>query len=164
MHGHNFHHFVPEYALALTQLWEQGMPNLLTVHEVWSEFICEDLLRRAKWDFVISFCQHVAKEIRKQAPAGIPERPTDSGNLSPHRLRGPRLVASTARGLIYTSSDSGIAWVPHQLDGIWRAAGVSVSISNEDDERLPCLCAPLVFTESGTFVFPELWRTGCRKQ
>lgn len=68
IHGHNFHHFVPEHALALTQLWEKGVPNLLTVHEVWSEFICEDLLRRAKWDYVITFCKHVTEGIREQAP------------------------------------------------------------------------------------------------
>lgn len=68
VHGHNFHHFVPEHALALTQLWEEGLPNLLTVHEVWSEFICEDLLRRAKWDYVITFCKHVTKGIKEQAP------------------------------------------------------------------------------------------------
>lgn len=68
IHGHNFHHFVPEHALALTELWATGMPNLLTVHEVWSEFICEDLLERAKWDFVITFCDHVTASIREQAP------------------------------------------------------------------------------------------------
>lgn len=68
IHGHNFHHFVPEHALALTGLWEEGMPNILTVHEVWSEFICEDLLRRAKWDYVITFCKHVTEGIKGQAP------------------------------------------------------------------------------------------------
>lgn len=68
IHGHNFHHFVPEHALALTRLWEEGMPNILTVHEVWSEFICEDLLRRAKWDYVITFCKHVTEGIKGQAP------------------------------------------------------------------------------------------------
>jgi glycosyltransferase involved in cell wall biosynthesis len=68
IHGHNFHHFVPEHALALTEIWEQGVPNLLTVHEVWSEFICEDLLRRAKWDFIITFCEHVKSGILEQAP------------------------------------------------------------------------------------------------
>ena len=68
VHGHNFHHFVPEHALALTELWETGTPNLLTVHEVWSEFICEDLLDRAKWDSVITFCDHVTEGIREQAP------------------------------------------------------------------------------------------------
>ena len=67
-HGHNFHHFVPEHALALTALWEQGLPNLLTVHEVWSAFICEDLLERAKWDYVITFCDHVTRGIQEQAP------------------------------------------------------------------------------------------------
>ena len=68
VHGHNFHHFVPEHALALTQLWQEGMPNILTVHEVRSEFICEDLLSRAMWDYIISFCKHVAEGILEQAP------------------------------------------------------------------------------------------------
>jgi len=68
IHGHNFHHFVPEHALALTELWEEGMPNILTVHEVWSEFICEDLLKRARWDFIITFCRHVTDGIAEQAP------------------------------------------------------------------------------------------------
>ncbi len=68
VHGHNFHHFVPEHAMALTALWEEGVPNVLTVHEVWSEFICEDLLKRAKWDYIITFCKHVTKGIRDQAP------------------------------------------------------------------------------------------------
>ena len=68
VHGHNFHHFVPEHALALTDLWATGTPNLLTVHEVWSDFICEDLLQRARWDFVITFCDHVTQGIGEQAP------------------------------------------------------------------------------------------------
>ncbi len=68
VHGHNFHHFVPEHAMALTELWAAGMPNILTVHEVWSEFICEDLLKRAKWDSIITFCKHVTDGICEQAP------------------------------------------------------------------------------------------------
>lgn len=68
VHGHNFHHFLPEHALALTDLWAGGMPNILTVHEVWSEFICKDLLERAKWDSIICFCKHVMAGIREQAP------------------------------------------------------------------------------------------------
>jgi glycosyltransferase involved in cell wall biosynthesis len=68
VHGHNFHHFVPEHALALTELWREGMPNLLTVHEVWSDCICEDLLERARWDAIITFCDHVTRGIQEQAP------------------------------------------------------------------------------------------------
>jgi glycosyltransferase involved in cell wall biosynthesis len=68
VHGHNFHHFVPEHALALTELRSEGVPNILTVHEVWSEFICEDLLQRAKWDYLITFCDHVTAGIQDQAP------------------------------------------------------------------------------------------------
>ena len=68
VHGHNFHHFVPGHALTLTDLWSAGLPNILTVHEMWSEFICEDLLSRAKWDFIITFCNHVTEGLRQQAP------------------------------------------------------------------------------------------------
>jgi len=68
VHGHNFHHFVPGHALALTELWKKGLPNILTVHEVWSECICEDLLKNARWDFIISFCNHVKQGILEQAP------------------------------------------------------------------------------------------------
>lgn len=68
VHAHNFHHFLPEYGLALTELYDEGVPCLLTVHEVWSEFICEDLLERTKWDTVITVSQHVAAGIRQQAP------------------------------------------------------------------------------------------------
>jgi len=68
VHGHNFHHFLPGHALTLTELWETGMPNILTVHEVWSEFICEDLLEQGRWDYIITFCDHVTDGIREQAP------------------------------------------------------------------------------------------------
>lgn len=40
VHAHNFHHFLPGHALALSDLHDQGLPTVLTVHEVWSEFIC----------------------------------------------------------------------------------------------------------------------------
>jgi len=68
VHGHNFHHFVPEHAMALTDLWREGTPNILTVHEVWSECICEDLLENARWDYIITFCDHVTDGIRQQGP------------------------------------------------------------------------------------------------
>ncbi len=68
VHGHNFHHFVPEHGMALTELWRDGLPNVLTVHEVWSEFICEDLLERARWDSIITFCDHVTHGLKEQAP------------------------------------------------------------------------------------------------
>jgi glycosyltransferase involved in cell wall biosynthesis len=68
MHGHNFHHFVPEHAIALTGLHDEGLATVLTVHEVWSEYICEDILRRSRWDAIITFCEHVTAGIRQQAP------------------------------------------------------------------------------------------------
>ncbi|MFP4057852.1 MAG: glycosyltransferase family 4 protein [Candidatus Brocadiia bacterium] len=66
VHGHNIHHFVPEHAMALTELWAGGTPNLLTVHEVWAEALCDELLRGAKWDTVIALCDHVARTLREQ--------------------------------------------------------------------------------------------------
>lgn len=68
IHAHNFHHFLPEYGLALTTLRQDGIPTFLTIHEVWSEFICEDLLRRTEWDGIITVSEHVREGIRKQAP------------------------------------------------------------------------------------------------
>jgi glycosyltransferase involved in cell wall biosynthesis len=121
VHGHNFHHFVPEHALALTDLWEEGMPNLLTVHEVWSEYICEDLLERAKWDFILTFCDHVTQGIQEQAPhlrnlrkvyPGIDVRQFSPENRNPKwanrlGLHGRRVILHPARmlpwkGVIYS--------------------------------------------------------------
>jgi glycosyltransferase involved in cell wall biosynthesis len=68
VHAHNFHHFVPSHALALTDLRRQGLPTVLTIHEVWSEFICEDLLKRSEWDAIVTVSRHVAEGILQQAP------------------------------------------------------------------------------------------------
>ena len=68
IHAHNFHHFLPEYGRALTALRWQGMPTFLTIHEVWSEFICKDLLRRTEWDGIIAVSEHVREELMQQAP------------------------------------------------------------------------------------------------
>jgi len=60
VHAHNFHHFLPEYGLALTDLRRKdGIPTFLTVHEMWGEFLCEDLLARTEWDGIIAVGQHV---------------------------------------------------------------------------------------------------------
>lgn len=68
-HAHNFHHFLPEYGLALTNLRrEDGFPTILTIHEVWSEFICKDLLNRTEWDSIITVSQHTHSELLNQAP------------------------------------------------------------------------------------------------
>jgi len=68
IHAHNFHHFLPGHALALTELHDQGLATVLTIHEVWSEFICEDLLERTRWDGIITVSRHVQEGIREQAP------------------------------------------------------------------------------------------------
>ncbi|MDK1030507.1 MAG: glycosyltransferase family 4 protein [Planctomycetia bacterium] len=69
VHAHNFHHFLPEYGLALTELVEEtGLATTLTIHEVWSEFICEDLLARTKWGAIICVSDHVRRETQLQAP------------------------------------------------------------------------------------------------
>ena len=68
VHAHNFHHFLPGPALALTELHDQGLPTVLTIHEVWSEFICKDLLERTRWDAIITVSRHVEEGIREQAP------------------------------------------------------------------------------------------------
>lgn len=60
VHAHNFHHFLPEYGLALTEIHRKdGIPAFLTIHEMWGEFLCQDLLSRTEWDNVIAVGQHV---------------------------------------------------------------------------------------------------------
>ena len=60
IHAHNFHHFLPEYGMALTEArCEDGVPAFLTIHEMWGEFLCKDLLNRTEWDKVIAVGQHV---------------------------------------------------------------------------------------------------------
>lgn len=68
VHAHNFHHFLPEYGLALTELHDEGLPTFMTIHEVWKEFLCEDLLQQTRWNTVMTVSQHVSEGIRAQAP------------------------------------------------------------------------------------------------
>jgi glycosyltransferase involved in cell wall biosynthesis len=67
VHAHNFHHFLPEYGLALTELRrEDKLPTFLTIHEMWGEFLCRDLLERTEWDRIIAVGQHVYGEVIAQ--------------------------------------------------------------------------------------------------
>jgi len=67
IHAHNFHHFLPEYGLALTEIRrEDGIPTYLTIHEMWGEFLCRDLLDRTEWDRVIAVGQHVYGDLVAQ--------------------------------------------------------------------------------------------------
>lgn len=69
VHAHNFHHFLPEYGLALTELRrEMNVPTFLTIHEMWGEFLCRDLLLRTEWDTIIAVGQHVYGDIIAQLP------------------------------------------------------------------------------------------------
>ena len=70
VHAHNFHHFMPEYGLALTAIRrERGMPMLLTIHEMWGEFLCHDLLQRTEWDKIIAVGQHVYGDLVAEVQA-----------------------------------------------------------------------------------------------
>ena len=69
VHAHNFHHFLPEYGLALTELRrEHDLPTFLTIHEMWGEFLCQDLLERTEWDGIIAVGQHVYGDVVAQVP------------------------------------------------------------------------------------------------
>jgi glycosyltransferase involved in cell wall biosynthesis len=69
VHAHNFHHFLPEYGLALTELRrEDNLPTFLTIHEMWGEFLCRDLLERTEWDGIIAVGQHVYGDVIAQEP------------------------------------------------------------------------------------------------
>ncbi len=69
VHAHNFHHFLPEYGYALSELHvEDGLTTFLTVHEIWDEFLCEDLLENTQWNSLITVSNHVYRNILRQAP------------------------------------------------------------------------------------------------
>jgi glycosyltransferase involved in cell wall biosynthesis len=69
VHAHNFHHFLPEYGLALTDIRRKDdIPTFLTIHEMWGEFLCQDLLNRTEWDGVIAVGQHVYGDVIAQVP------------------------------------------------------------------------------------------------
>jgi glycosyltransferase involved in cell wall biosynthesis len=69
VHAHNFHHFLPEYGLALTEIrHEDDVPTFLTIHEMWGEFLCQDLLERTEWDGIIAVGQHVYGDVIAQVP------------------------------------------------------------------------------------------------
>jgi glycosyltransferase involved in cell wall biosynthesis len=69
VHAHNFHHFLPEYGLALTEIRrEDDVPTFLTIHEMWGEFLCKDLLNRTEWDGIIAVGQHVYGDVIAQVP------------------------------------------------------------------------------------------------
>ncbi len=71
VHAHNFHHFLPEYGLALTNIHDHdGMPTFLTIHEMWGEFLCHDLLERTRWDKIIAVGQHVYGDMIAQVRCG----------------------------------------------------------------------------------------------
>lgn len=68
VHAHNFHHFLPEYGLALTELYDEGLPTALTLHEMWGEFICEHLLENTRWDSIIPVGEHVRRDLMRMSP------------------------------------------------------------------------------------------------
>jgi glycosyltransferase involved in cell wall biosynthesis len=68
VHAHNFHHFLPEYGLALTELYDEGLPTILTIHEMWGEFICEHLLETTRWDAIIAVGEHVRRDVVRMVP------------------------------------------------------------------------------------------------
>ncbi len=68
VHAHNFHHFLPEYGLALTELYDEGLPTILTIHEMWGEFICEHLLENTRWDAIIAVGEHVRRDVVRMVP------------------------------------------------------------------------------------------------
>lgn len=69
VHAHNFHHFLPEYGLALTDIRRaQGTPTFLTIHEMWGEFLVQHLLENTEWDGIIAVGQHVYGDVIAQVP------------------------------------------------------------------------------------------------
>jgi glycosyltransferase involved in cell wall biosynthesis len=95
VHAHNFHHFLPEYGMALTEIRrEDGIPTFLTIHEMWGEFLCHDLLNRTDWDSIIAVGQHVygdvVAQVEKHDNVGVVLHGVNTEMFHP-RLDGSRL-------------------------------------------------------------------------
>lgn len=112
IHAHNFHHFLPEYGLALTELRsEDQVPTFLTIHEMWGEFLCEDLMQRTEWDGIIAVGQHVYGDVIAKVPdvknLEVVVHGTNTEVFRPHRngdkfkaelgLEGKRIILHPAR-------------------------------------------------------------------
>ncbi len=63
VHAHNLHHYEPEYVLALRRLRERGMATVLTIHEVWDDPLCSQILDGSRWSAVVTVSQHMASRV-----------------------------------------------------------------------------------------------------
>ncbi len=72
IHAHNMHYFSPEHADALFAVKDsQGIPLVLTAHNVWADDLWEAFNFRASyWDAVIAVSRYIKKELIKSGYDG----------------------------------------------------------------------------------------------
>jgi glycosyltransferase involved in cell wall biosynthesis len=124
-------------------LHDLGLPTILTVHEMWSEFICEHLLEHTRWDALIAVGEHVRQDVMRMVP-GLRNVQTilhgtnletfhpdvaESGLRAELRLEGRPVILHPARMLP------------------WKGVHVSVAALRQVRERFPNVALIITDTE-----------------
>lgn len=146
VHAHNFHHFLPEYALALSDLHNEGLPTVLTIHEMWGEFICEHLLESTHWDGVIAVGAHVQHEVETRVP-GIHNLRTILHGTNLDMFR-PDVKDQGLREKLGLADRPVILHPARMLP--WKGVHVSVAAMQTVAEKLPT--AALVITDTDQII------------
>lgn len=68
LHAHNFHIFLPDYAETINQLYDEGIPTLLSIHTILGDLICRNVLHDTKWDAIIAVSEHVRQDLLREYP------------------------------------------------------------------------------------------------
>ncbi len=146
VHAHNFHHFLPEYALALTELHNEGLPTVLTIHEMWGEFICEHLLETTRWDAIIAVGKHVQRDVERLVP-GVRNLHTILHGTNVEMFR-PNIDGSGLRAMLGLSDRPVILHPARMLP--WKGVHVSVAAMPAIVEKFPD--AALVITDTDQII------------
>jgi glycosyltransferase involved in cell wall biosynthesis len=146
VHAHNFHHVLPEYALALSDLHNEGLPTVLTIHEMGGQFICAHLLEATKWDAIIAGGKHVQHDVEAAVP-GISNLTTilHGAHLNIFRPGVGDQGLREKLGLV----DRPIILHPARMPS-WEGAHVSVAAMRAVVETFPT--ATLVITDTNQII------------
>jgi len=64
MHVHNMHYFSKRHSVVLERICkENGIPLVLTAHNVWDEVLYLELTRNIAWDHIIAVSHYIRKEL-----------------------------------------------------------------------------------------------------
>lgn len=146
VHAHNFHHFLPEYAMALTELYGEGVPTVLTIHEMWGEFMCEHLLETTRWDAIIAVGAHVQRDVERMVP-GVRNLHTILHGTNTEMFR-PDVDDGGLREKLGLNGRPVILHPARMLP--WKGVHVSVAAMREVVEKFPT--AALIITDTDQII------------